>query len=136
LYSQPEKTRWKTSCGLRTSTCTNAPVSVCASQGAVVSQARRRTITSPTLNAWPGFIVRSREMPLRLFSSPMTATRSAIGVVPGATVVTVCGISTVIGSGSESRCTAGGAVERLQPATSSRPTSKASRRKVGPVFRK
>jgi hypothetical protein len=74
---------------LRTSTCTNAPVNVWASQGAVVSHARSRTITSPTLNACPGFITRSREMPLRLLSSPMTATRCAIGVVPAATVVTV-----------------------------------------------
>jgi hypothetical protein len=41
-------------------------------------------------------------MPLRLLSSPITATRSAIGVVPGATWVTVCGISTTCGSGSAS----------------------------------
>lgn len=39
-------------------------------------------------------------MPLRLLSTPITATRSAIGVVPGADSVTVCGISTVSGSGS------------------------------------
>jgi hypothetical protein len=65
-----------------TSTCTNAPVSFCTSQGAVRSQARRRTITSPARSAWPGFIVRSREMPFRLLSSPSTATRSAIGVSP------------------------------------------------------
>jgi hypothetical protein len=31
----------------------------------------------------------SREMPLRLLSRPITATRCAIGVVPGATAVTV-----------------------------------------------
>ena len=37
-------------------------------------------------------------MPLRLLSRPSTATRSAIGVVPGATAVTVCGMSTVRGS--------------------------------------
>jgi hypothetical protein len=41
-------------------------------------------------------------MPLRLLSRPMTATRSAIGVVPGATSVTVCGMSTTCGSGSAS----------------------------------
>jgi len=67
-----------------------APVSLCTSHGAVVSQARRRTTTSPTRMAWPGFISRSREMPLRLLSRPITATRWAIGVVPGATAVTVC----------------------------------------------
>jgi hypothetical protein len=89
LKSQPEKTRWNWSCGLRTSTCTKAPVSFWISQGALVSQARRRTMTSPARNASPGFIVRSREMPLRLLRSPMTATRSAIGVVPGAIAVTV-----------------------------------------------
>jgi hypothetical protein len=65
-----------------TSSWTNAPVSFCVSQGAVVSQARNRTITSPTRSAWPGFIVRSRAMPLRLLSSPITATRCAIGVSP------------------------------------------------------
>ena len=59
-----------------------APVSVCTSQGAVVSHARSRTMTSPTRKAWPGFIVKSREMPLRLLSSPITATRCAIGVSP------------------------------------------------------
>jgi hypothetical protein len=74
---------------LRTSTCTNAPVSLCSSHGAVVSQARSRTTTSSTRRACPGRKVRLREMPLRLLSSPMTATRSAIGVVPGATSVTV-----------------------------------------------
>jgi hypothetical protein len=37
-------------------------------------------------------------MPLRLLRSPTTATRSAIGVVPGAIAVTVCGISTVSAS--------------------------------------
>ena len=34
----------------------------------------------------------------------MTATRSAIGVVPGATSVTVCGMSTTCGSGSPCFC--------------------------------
>jgi hypothetical protein len=65
-------------------TWTNAPVSFCASHGAVVSQARSRTITSLTRNAWPGFMTRSRDRPLRLLSRPITATRSFIGVVPGA----------------------------------------------------
>jgi hypothetical protein len=46
-------------------------------------------MTSPARIAWPGFSVSSREMPLRLLSSPSTATRSAIGVVPGAIAVTV-----------------------------------------------
>jgi len=45
-------------------------------------------------------------MPLRLLSSPITATRSAIGVVPGATSVTVCGMSTTCGSGSACFCLA------------------------------
>jgi hypothetical protein len=100
----------------------NAPVSFCSSQGAVVSQARRRTMTSPTRKAWPGFIVRSREMPLRLLSRPITATRSAIGVVPGAIVVTLCGISTVTGSGSSSRAAWSGTALRLQALTA-RPSS-------------
>lgn len=59
-----------------------APVSFSFSQGAVVSQARKRTIASFTRSDWPGFIVRLRTMPLRLLSSPITATRSAIGVIP------------------------------------------------------
>jgi len=85
---------------LRTSSWTNAPVRLWTSQGAVVSQARSRTIASPTRSAWPGFRVSSRERPLRLFRKPRTATRSAIGVVPGAAAVTVCGMSTVSGSAS------------------------------------
>jgi len=95
LYSQPEKTRWNWPCGLRTSSWTKAPVSCCTSQGAVVSQARSRTITSPTRTVWPGRKVRSRVSPVRLLSRPSTATRCAIGVVPGGSRVTVCGISTV-----------------------------------------
>jgi len=63
-----------------TSTWTKAPVSCSGSHGAVVSQARRRTITSPTRTASPGRIVISRAMPLRLLSRPSTATRSFIGV--------------------------------------------------------
>jgi hypothetical protein len=85
---------------LRTSTWTKAPVSFWISQGALVSQALSRRMTSPALSACPGFIVSSREMPLRLLRSPITATRSAIGVVPGAIAVTVWGISTVSGSRS------------------------------------
>jgi len=41
-----------------------------------------RTIASPTRTASPGFICSSVAMPLRLFSRPITAARSAIGVVP------------------------------------------------------
>jgi len=83
LYSQPEKRRTQFPSGRSRSTCTNAPVSFSCSQGALVSQARRRTVTSFTRIAWPGFSVRSRTMPLRLLSKPSTATRSAIGVTPG-----------------------------------------------------
>jgi hypothetical protein len=36
----------------------------------------------PTRNASPGFMLRSRVIPLRLFNIPITASRSAIGV-PG-----------------------------------------------------
>jgi hypothetical protein len=61
----------------------------------VVSQARKRTITSPTRTAWPGRSVSSRETPVRLLSSPTTATRAAMGVVPGASRVTVWGTSIV-----------------------------------------
>lgn len=43
-------------------------------------------MASPTRNASPGFIVRSRVRPLRLLSRPMTAVRSAIGV-PGRVVL-------------------------------------------------
>lgn len=39
-------------------------------------------MASPTRNASPGFMARSRVSPLRLFSRPMTAVRCAIGV-PG-----------------------------------------------------
>ncbi len=83
LKSQPEKLRRHLlSAVLRTSSCTNAPVSWTFSQGAEVSQAWSRTMASPTRKASPGFIVRSVVMPLRLLSRPITATRSAIGV-PG-----------------------------------------------------
>jgi hypothetical protein len=88
---------------LRTSSWTKAPVSDCTSQGAVVSQARRRTIASPTLTACPGLRVIAFEMPLRLLMSPSTATRCAMGVVPGASAVTVCGMSTVRGSPADCR---------------------------------
>jgi hypothetical protein len=70
----------------------------------VVSQARSRTITSPTRTAWPGLRVSSREIPLRLLRSPSTATRSAIGVVPGASRVTVWGTSIVWFSISAAFC--------------------------------
>jgi hypothetical protein len=39
-------------------------------------------ITSLARIAWPGRSVKSRTMPLRLLSSAITATRSAIGVAP------------------------------------------------------
>ncbi|HEX8526687.1 hypothetical protein [Allosphingosinicella sp.] len=58
--------------------------------------------TSPSRIAWPGRRVTSREIPLRLLRRPRIATRSTIGVVPGAVRVTVCGISTVSGCGSDS----------------------------------
>jgi hypothetical protein len=70
----------------------------------VVSQARSRTTTSPKLIAWPGWRLNSRIWPLRLFKSRSTATRSAIGVVPGGSRVTVCGISTVSASASAAFC--------------------------------
>jgi len=78
-----------------TSSWTKAPVSRCASQEAVVSQARSRTMASPTRTAWPGFSVSSCEMPLRLLRNSRVATRWGIGVVPGTSAVTVCGTSTV-----------------------------------------
>jgi len=79
--SQPEKLRRHLlSAVLRTSSCTKAPVSWTFSQGAVVSQACRRTMASPTRRASPGFILRSVVIPLRLLSRPITATRSFIGV--------------------------------------------------------
>jgi hypothetical protein len=64
-----------------------APVSFSCSHGAVVSQARSRTIASFTRIACPGFIVRLVTIPLRLFSSPITATRSFIGVTPASVPV-------------------------------------------------
>lgn len=63
-------------------------------------------------------------MPLRLLSRPSTATRSAIGVVPAGTSVTVCGMSIVSGSGSSSlpaSCT--GAPRGSQAARTSSPAS-------------
>lgn len=82
FHSQPENTRLQWPCGSATSTWTKAPVSCSGSHGAVVSQARRRMMTLSTRIAWPGFSSTSRDAPLRLLSSPSTATRSAIGVVP------------------------------------------------------
>jgi hypothetical protein len=73
-------------------------------------------ITSPARTAWPGRISNSREIPLRLLSSPITATRSVMGVVPGASSVTFCGISTVSGSASSWVCCLGsGAGAARQP---------------------
>jgi hypothetical protein len=82
LYTQPEKTRRYFLSAPCTSSCRKAPVSFSASHGAVVSQARKRTIASPTRTAIPGFIVRLRTIPLRLLRKPMIATRSFIGVSP------------------------------------------------------
>jgi hypothetical protein len=82
LYSQPENIRCHCPSLRSTSSCTNAPVSASFSHGAVVSQARSRMTTSLTRTDCPGFNVRSRTIPLRLLSSPSTATRSAIGVTP------------------------------------------------------
>jgi len=77
-----------------TSSWTNAPVNSCGSHDAVVSHARSRITASPTRTACPGFIVTSRVSPLRLLSTPSTATRSAIGVAP-ASVSVDCGVSMV-----------------------------------------
>jgi hypothetical protein len=68
--------------GRWTSTWTNAPVSFSLSHGALASQARNRTMTSPARTDWPGFNRMSRTMLLRLLRSPSTATRSFIGVTP------------------------------------------------------
>jgi hypothetical protein len=54
LKSQPEKTRPHFLSARWTSTWTKAPVSFSASQGAVVSHARSRTITSFHRADWPG----------------------------------------------------------------------------------
>ena len=59
-----------------------APVSFSLSHGAVVSQARSRTIALLSRTDCPGFTRTSRVMPLRLLRMPRTATRSAIGVTP------------------------------------------------------
>jgi hypothetical protein len=67
--------------------------------------------------------VTSRDIPLRLLSSPITATRSAIGVVPGAIASTVCGTSTVTGSGSPLPDRADGVGERSQAPSASRPAA-------------
>lgn len=88
LNTQPENTRRHFLSAPWTSVWTKAPVSFSGSHGAVASQARSRTMMSPRRIACPGFIVRSRSMPLRLLSTPMTATRSAMGVAartPGTT---------------------------------------------------
>ena len=84
----------------------------------MVSQARSRTITSPTRTAWPGLSVSSRDAPLRLLSSPSTATRSAIGVVPGASRVTVCGTSIVWFSISAAFCRLSSSAPRGEQAAS------------------
>jgi len=65
----------------------------------------------------------SREMPFRLLSSPITATRSAIGVVPGAIASTVCGTSTVTGSGSPLPDCAAGVGERSQAPSATKPAA-------------
>jgi hypothetical protein len=83
LYSQPEKTRFQLRFGCWTSTWTNAPVSFSNSHGAVVSQARRRTITSFHRTDWPGCSATFWTMPLRLLRMPRVATRWPIGVTPG-----------------------------------------------------
>jgi hypothetical protein len=70
--------------GCCTSTWTNAPVSFSSSQGAVVSQARKRTITSRHLTDWPGCSVTFCTIPLCLLRIPSVAMRCAIGVTPGA----------------------------------------------------
>ena len=80
LYSQPEKARRQRLSLPLTSSWTKAPVSFSLSHGAVLSQASRRTVASFSRTAWPGFKVKSRTIPLRLFNRPITATRSAIGV--------------------------------------------------------
>jgi len=82
LYSQPEKTRFQLLSGWRTSSWTNAPVSFSGSHGAVVSQARRRTIASFQRTDWPGRNVTFWTIPLRLLRIPSTATRCPIGVTP------------------------------------------------------
>jgi hypothetical protein len=82
LYSQPEKTRPQLLSGRCTLNCTKAPVSFSSSQGADVSHARSRTITSFHRADWPGLSAMSWTMPLRLLRIPSTATRSAIGVTP------------------------------------------------------
>jgi hypothetical protein len=64
-----------------TSTWTNAPVSFSSSHGAVVSHARRRTSRSFHRADWPGWSATVFTMPLRLLSTPKTATRSGIGVI-------------------------------------------------------
>ena len=82
MNSQPENTRPQLSSGRWTLTWTNAPVSFSSSHGAVVSHARRRTITSFQRADWPGRKATSWTIPLRLLRMPSTATRWAIGVTP------------------------------------------------------
>ena len=57
-------------------------MSFSASHGAVVSQARSRTITFFQRADWPGCSATFWTMPLRLLRMPSTATRCAIGVTP------------------------------------------------------
>jgi hypothetical protein len=64
----------------RVITWTKAPVHFSASQGAVSSQARKRTTRSPIRTAWPGFMINSRDRPFRLLRTPIVATRAGIGV--------------------------------------------------------
>jgi hypothetical protein len=80
LNSQPENTRRHFASRPSTSVCTKAPVNCSGSQGAVASQARSRTIRSPRRTAPPGRSMTSRVRLLRLLSTPIVATRSAIGV--------------------------------------------------------
>lgn len=82
MYNQPENSRCQRPSVRSTSNCTNAPVSFSLSHGAVISQALRRITASLIRTAWPGFRTMSRTIPLRLLSSPSTATRCAMGVTP------------------------------------------------------
>ena len=74
--------RFQRRSGCCTSTWTKAPVSFSSSQGAVVSHARRRTITFFHRADWPGCNATFWTIPLRLLRIPRTATRWAIGVTP------------------------------------------------------
>ena len=87
------------------------------SHGAVASQARKRTIASVTRTDIPGFIRRSRTMPLRLFRRPITATRSCIGVTP------TCCPGRAAALGSWTRLPSFSSWPRWQPAARSSPSS-------------